>query len=69
MAVAKIFAKIIKERNFDITLLGKQSIDDDYNQTAQMLGSILGYPTATFASKIELGEKDAQVTREVDFGL
>ena len=69
LAVAKIFAKIIQDKGFEITILGKQAIDDDYNQTGQILAAILGYPSATFASKIELGDKDATVTREVDFGL
>lgn len=51
--------------------MGKQSIDDDFNQTGQILGSILGIPTASFSSKIELdaANKKATVTREVDFGL
>lgn len=69
LAVAKIFAKIIKDKNFDITILGKQAIDDDFNQTTQILASILGYPSATFASKIEFVDKVVNVTREVDFGL
>lgn len=69
LAVAKVFAKIIKDKDFAITILGKQSIDDDYNQTAQILASILGYPSATFASKLEIADKEATVIREVDFGL
>lgn len=71
LAVAKIFAKIFKDKNFDLAVLGKQSIDDDYNQTGQLLASLLGIPSATFASKIELDAEQrlAQVTREVDFGL
>ena len=69
MAVAKIFAKIMNDKKFNLILLGKQSIDDDYNQTGQILGSILGLPTASFSSKIELADDHAVVTREVDFGL
>jgi electron transfer flavoprotein beta subunit len=69
--VAKIFAKILNDKKFDLCLLGKQSIDDDFNQTGQILGSILGIPTASFSSKIEFSAdmKNATVTREVDFGL
>ena len=69
MAVAKVLAHVFKEKGFDLAILGKQSIDDDYNQTGQMLASILGIPSATFSSVIELSEKEATVTREVDFGL
>ena len=69
MAVAKVLAHIFKEKGFDLAILGKQSIDDDYNQTGQMLASILGIPSATFSSVIELSDKEATVTREVDFGL
>ena len=61
----------MKDKNFDFCLLGKQSIDDDYNQTGQILGSLMGIPCASFSSKIEFDEsgKNATVTREVDFGL
>jgi len=61
----------MEEKKFDFCILGKQSIDDDFNQTGQILGSIMGIPSATFSSKIELSEdnKSATVTREVDFGL
>eukprot|EP00347_Sterkiella_histriomuscorum_P021458 403333907 len=71
LTIAKVFAKIMKDKNFDFCLLGKQSIDDDYNQTGQILGSIMGIPCASFSSKIEFDEsgKNATVTREVDFGL
>ena len=71
LAVAKVFAKIFADRKFDLCIMGKQSIDDDYNQTGQILASILGIPSATFASKIEIAgdSKSAEVTREVDFGL
>jgi electron transfer flavoprotein beta subunit len=59
------------DKKFDFVVLGKQSIDDDYNQTGQILASLLGVPSATFASKIEFSadNKTADVTREVDFGL
>src|ERR1700712_5568985 len=59
------------DKSFDFIILGKQSIDDDYNQTGQILGSIMGIPSATFSSKIQISEdsKSAEVTREVDFGL
>jgi electron transfer flavoprotein beta subunit len=50
-------------------ILGKQAIDDDANQTGQMLAALLGWPQATFASKLELGEGVAKVTREIDGGL
>lgn len=71
LLVAKILAKIVKDKNIDLVFLGKQAIDDDYNQTGQILGSLLGYPSATFSSKIEFSEdmKNATVAREVDFGL
>jgi electron transfer flavoprotein beta subunit len=49
--------------------VGKQAIDDDYVQTGQILASILGWPSATFSSKVELGKGTATITREVDFGL
>jgi electron transfer flavoprotein beta subunit len=69
LAVAKILAKIFKDKEFDLAILGKQAIDDDYNQTGQIMASILGVPSATFCSKIEIKDKVAEITREVDFGL
>lgn len=71
MAVAKVFMKIMREKNFDFAVLGKQSIDDDYNQTGQILAALMGIPSATFSSKIDFSDdgKSAEVTREVDFGL
>ena len=69
LAVAKILAKIVQEQQYDITLLGKQSIDDDSNQTGQMLGSLLNIPVGSFSSEIALEGKSASVLREVDFGL
>lgn len=53
----------------DLVFLGKQAIDDDANQTGQMLSALLGWSQATFASKVELGDGSAKVTREVDGGL
>ena len=70
LAVAKIFKFAHEKENFDIILLGKQSIDDDYNQTGQILASMLDIPQATFASKIEFEEDgNLLVTREIDAGL
>ena len=71
LAVAKVFKKIMLERGFDFAILGKQAIDDDYNQTGQILAALMGIPSATFSSKIEFAQdgKSAEVTREVDFGL
>lgn len=71
LAVAKIFRKIMLDKAFDFAVLGKQSIDDDYNQTGQILAALMGIPSATFSSKIEFSDdgKSADVTREVDFGL
>jgi electron transfer flavoprotein beta subunit len=67
--VAKILAKVCAEENPDLVLLGKQAIDDDANQTGQMLAALLGRAQGTFASKIELVEGALHVTREVDGGL
>ena len=70
LAVAKVLKHLMAEKNFDLTLLGKQSIDDDYVQTGQMLASMMGIPCATFSSAIEFTcDRSATVTREVDFGL
>ena len=71
LAVAKIFQKVIQDKQFDMTLLGKQSIDDDYIQTGQILSSMMGVPCATFSSEIKFDDdmKQASVMREVDFGL
>lgn len=67
--VSKILAKIAQDEKADIIIVGKQAIDDDCNQTAQMTAAVLDWPQASFASKIEKGEKDITVTREVDGGL
>ena len=67
--IAKIIAKIVEDQKFDLVLMGKQSIDNDANQTPQMLAGLLDWPQACFASKIELKDKKAKVTRETDAGL
>ena len=69
LGIAKILKKIVEKEKPDLIFLGKQAIDDDCNQTGQMLAAILGWPQGTFASKIELKDKVVEVTREVDEGL
>jgi electron transfer flavoprotein beta subunit len=69
LAVAKILAGICKAEQPGLVVLGKQAIDDDSNQTGQMLAALLGWPQATFAHKLELGDRVAQVEREIDGGL
>ena len=69
LAVAKILKAVAVAETPDLVILGKQAIDDDCNQTGQMLSALLGWSQATFASEIELGEGMAKVTREVDGGL
>ncbi|WP_422371629.1 electron transfer flavoprotein subunit beta/FixA family protein [Hoeflea sp.] len=69
LAVAKILKGVASEESPDLMILGKQAIDDDANQTGQMLAALLGWSQATFASKLEIGEGSADVTREVDGGL
>jgi len=69
LGVAKILKKIVEREKPDLVFMGKQAIDDDCNQTGQMLAAILGWAQGTFASKIELKDKAIQVTREVDEGL
>lgn len=66
--VAKILAKIVAEESPDLVIMGKQAIDDDANQTGQMLSALLGWGQATFASDLVLGEGSIEVTREVDSG-
>jgi electron transfer flavoprotein beta subunit len=68
LGVAKLLAKIVEEEAPDLVILGKQAIDDDNNQTGQMLAGLLGWGQGTFASKVELGEGKVDVTREVDGG-
>ena len=69
LAVAKILKAITEEENPDIVLLGKQAIDDDSNQTGQMLAALLDWPQGTFASEVAIADGKANVTREVDGGL
>jgi electron transfer flavoprotein beta subunit len=69
LAVAKIFKALVEKEQPQLVLLGKQAIDDDCNQTGQMLAALLGWAQGTFISKIELGDGVATVTREVDGGL
>ena len=69
LAVAKLLKVIAEKEQPQLVILGKQAIDDDANQTGQMLAALLGWPQATFASKVELADGVAKVTREVDGGL
>ncbi|MBY5377270.1 electron transfer flavoprotein subunit beta/FixA family protein [Rhizobium leguminosarum] len=69
LTVAKILKGVADAEKPDLIIVGKQAIDDDSNQTGQMLAALLGMPQATFASKIEIGDGKATVTREVDGGL
>ena len=69
LTIAGIFLALAKKEEPDLVLLGKQAIDNDNNQTGQMLAALWGRPQATFASKIELSGATAKVTREVDAGL
>ena len=69
LGVAKILAKIAEEEKPDLIITGKQAIDDDNNQTGQMLAGLLGWGQGTFASKVVLADGKATVTREVDGGL
>jgi electron transfer flavoprotein beta subunit len=69
LAVAKLLKAVCARENPQLVILGKQAIDDDCNQTGQMLAALLGWPQATFASKLKIEGGKAQVTREVDGGL
>jgi len=69
LAVAKLLKAVVDQEQPQLVILGKQAIDDDCNQTGQMLAALLGWPQATFASKVELVDGAAKVTREVDGGL
>jgi electron transfer flavoprotein beta subunit len=69
LAVAKLLKSIVEKEKPGLVILGKQAIDDDSNQTGQMLAALLNWPQATFASKLKLEGEKAQVTREVDGGL
>ncbi|WP_119157094.1 electron transfer flavoprotein subunit beta/FixA family protein [Caldimonas tepidiphila] len=69
LAVAKILKALVDKEQPDLVFLGKQAIDDDCNQTGQMLAALLDWPQATFASKVEVADGHSTVTREVDGGL
>ncbi|GGF24858.1 electron transfer flavoprotein subunit beta [Aliidongia dinghuensis] len=69
LAVAKLLKKVAEQENPGLIILGKQAIDDDCNQTGQMLAALLGRPQGTFASKLVVGDGSVDVTREVDGGL
>ena len=67
--IAKIISSIAKKENIHLLILGKQAIDDDMNATGQMVAALLGWPQATFASKIDISDEKAIVSREVDGGI
>jgi electron transfer flavoprotein beta subunit len=69
LAVAKLLKALVDKERPQLIILGKQAIDDDCNQTGQMLAALAGLPQATFASKVEVADGKANVTREVDGGL
>ncbi|WP_374487051.1 electron transfer flavoprotein subunit beta/FixA family protein [Zoogloea sp.] len=69
LAVAKLLKALVDKEQPRLVILGKQAIDDDSNQTGQMLAALLGWPQATFASKVEVGPESVSVTREIDGGL
>ena len=69
LAVAKIFKALCEKEKPGLVIMGKQAVDDDCNQSGQMLSALLGWPQATFISKIEIAGESAQITREIDGGL
>ena len=69
LAVAKLLKAVVDKEQPGLVIVGKQAIDDDCNQTGQMLSALLGWPQATFASKVKISDGHAEVTREVDGGL
>ena len=69
LAVAKLLKKVVEEESPELVILGKQAIDDDSNQTGQMLSALLGWGQGTFASKVEKNDGSINVTREIDGGL
>jgi electron transfer flavoprotein beta subunit len=69
LGVAKVLEAVVEKETPDLVIMGKQAIDDDCNQTGQMLAGLLGRPQGTFASKVELDGDTVKVTREVDGGL
>jgi electron transfer flavoprotein beta subunit len=69
LAVAKLLKRVVENEGADLVIMGKQAIDDDCNQSGQMLAGLLGWPQGTFASKIELAGGKVRVVREIDGGL
>jgi len=69
LSVAKILAELVKREQPQLVIMGKQAIDDDCNQTGQMLAALLGWPQGTFASQLTLADGKAQLVREIDGGL
>jgi electron transfer flavoprotein beta subunit len=69
LAIAKLLQKLVEKEQPGLVIVGKQAIDDDSNQTGQMLAGLLGWAQATFASKLVIGDGEAEVTREIDGGL
>ena len=69
LAVAKLLKSVVDEEKPDLVIMGKQAIDDDCNQTGQMLAALLGWAQGTFASKVDVGDGSISVTREIDGGL
>src|ERR1700744_1714271 len=69
LAVAKLLKALVDKEQPGLVIMGKQAIDDDMNATGQMLAALLGWPQATFASKLEISGSEATVTREIDGGL
>jgi electron transfer flavoprotein beta subunit len=69
LAVAKLLKRVVENESADLVILGKQAIDDDCNQSGQMLAGLLGWPQGTFASKVQLNGEKVRVVREVDGGL
>ena len=69
LGIAKILKKVVEKEKPDMVFLGKQAIDDDCNQTGQMLAAVLNWPQGTFASKISLKDKTMEIVREIDAGL
>ena len=69
LGIAKVLKKITEDQSFNIVIMGKQAIDDDSNQTGQMLASLLNWPQATFASSLKITGNNAEIVREVDGGL
>jgi electron transfer flavoprotein beta subunit len=69
LAVAKLLKAVVDKESAELVIVGKQAIDDDSNQTGQMLAALLGWPQGTFASKLVIDNGRAEVTREIDGGL